>query len=399
MPTVLLTGATGLIGSELLRRIVRWDPGTTVAILIRKRGRRTPKERVDELWDELFPASAGAVPPKSRIRILEGDLQAPKLGLDARTYASLVADLSAIYHLGADVRFDLPLEAARAINVEGTLALADLATEAARSGVFERFHHVSTFAASGRLAGRTIVPEAPPVMSRSFRNTYEQSKAEAELALLARSGDMPLTIHRIGIVVGDSRTGWTSKFDVFYMMFRLLVEDLDVGIPYDRVPISGRARVNAMPVDLVADSMFALGALRRGDSGEILHFTPGANASLSADALEAGIEHFARYQAARGRSTTWIPELVRMDDMSPDRVNALLGESYSSEILEMLESLIPYAFDDSVYDNRAFMAAISGTPLRPRPLEEVIGPIVEYPIRSSWGAIPEPRPPLGMRPV
>jgi thioester reductase-like protein len=269
MPTVLLTGATGLIGSELLRRIVRWDPATTVALLVRRRGRRTPAERVDDLWAELFPPSAGPAPPKSRVRILEGDLQAPQLGLDARAYTSLAHEVSAIYHLGADVRFDLPLEAARAINVTGTLALADLGMEAAKRGQFERFHQISTFAASGRLAGRTVVPEAPPVLSRSFRNTYEQTKAEAEVALLARSGELPLTIHRVGIVVGDSRTGWTSKFDVFYMMFRLLLDDFEDGFPLDKVPISSRARVNAVPVDLVADALFALGALRRGESGEI----------------------------------------------------------------------------------------------------------------------------------
>ena len=332
-------------------------------------------------------------------RILEGDLQAPQLGLDPRTYAALASELSAIYHLGADVRFDLPLEAARAINVAGTLALADLAAEAARTGQFERFHQVSTFAASGKLAGRTVVPESPPVLSRSFRNTYEQTKAEAEVALLARAGELPLTIHRVGIVVGNSRTGWTSKFDVFYMMFRLLLDDFEEGFPLEKVPISSRARVNAVPVDLVADALFALGALRRGDSGEILHFTPGANASLSADALEAGIEHFAQYQKARGKPIAWIPELIRMDDMSPDKVNQLLGAEYSAEILDMLASLIPYAFDEAIYDNRAFLDAISATPLRPRPLAEDIGPITEYPIRSSWGAIPEARPPLGTRPV
>jgi hypothetical protein len=121
--------------------------------------------------------------------------------------------------------------------------------------------------------------------------------------------------------------------------------------------------------------------------------------SLSADALEAGIEHFAQYQKARGKPIAWIPELIRMDDMSPDKVNQLLGAEYSAEILDMLASLMPYAFDDAIYDNRAFLTAISATPLRPRPLAEVIGPITEYPIRSSWGAIHEDRPPLGMRPV
>ena len=399
MATALITGATGLIGSELLRRILRWAPSTTAAVLVRRRGRRSPAERADALWSELFPASGPPAPPRSRLRVIEGDLQQERMGLGPREYADLAADLAAIYHLGADVRFDQPLDAARAINVDGTLALAELAEAGVRGGQFERFHHVSTFAASGRQAGRQVVPEAPPVLSRAFRNTYEQTKAEAEAALLARSGEVPLTIHRVGIVVGDSRTGWTSKFDVFYMMFRLLLDDFDVDFPLDKVPVSGRARVNAITIDFAADALFALGALRRGESGEILHFTAGSAASLGADALEAGMAHFARYQAAHGKPVSSMPELVRLDDLSPEHINEVLGGDFDPEILEMLSQLMPYAFDDSIYDNRAFLEALSATPLQPRPLELDIGPIVEYPIRTSWGMIPEDRPPLGPPPA
>lgn len=399
MPTVLITGATGFIGSELLRRILRWDTTTVVGLLLRPRGRRAPSERVDDLLRELFPASAGPLPSRSRIRIVEGDLLAPRLGLEPRVYAGLAADLSAVYHLGADVRFDQPVEAARAINVGGTIALADLAADAVRAGSFERFHHVSTFAASGRSAARLVIPEAPPVLARHFRNTYEQTKAEAEVALLDRAGDVPLTIHRIGIVVGDSRTGWTSKFDVFYMMIRLVLDDFEGGFPIARLPVSATARINALPIDFVADALYALGALRRGESGEILHFTAGSAASLSADALEAGMRHFADYQRRRGRPVSWMPELIRVPELSPATMQEILGAEYPTEIVEMLSALMPYAFDDAIYDNRAFVRALVATPLRPKPLAEDIGPIVEYPIRSSWGAVPEDRPPLGVRPA
>lgn len=398
MPTILITGATGLIGGELLRRILRWDPVTTVALLVRARGRRSPAERVDALLAELFPASGPPAPPRSRLRIVAGDLQMPRLGLDAQTYSALAADLSAIYHLGADVRFDLSLDDARAINVLGSLALAELAAEAARHGAFERFHHVSTFAASGRTAGRHVIPEAPPVLARSFRNTYEQTKAEAEVALLERAGEMPLTIHRVGIVVGDSRTGWTSKFDVFYMLFQLLLDNPEGGLALERVPVAARARVNAITIDFAADALFALGTLPRGESGEILHFTAGRDASLTADALQVGMDHFARYQAMLGRPVPPIPELIRVDEMSLERVNDVLGGQYSPEILDMLAALMPYGFDESIYDNRALLAALAATALRPRPLALDVPRIVEYPLRSSWGSIPEDRPPLGTPP-
>ena len=399
MPTVLITGATGLIGSELLRRVLSWSPGLTVALLVRPRGRRSPDERVGELLAELFPASSGPPPPRTRLRIVPGDLAAPGLGLSPRAHADLAADLVAIHHLGADVRFDLPLDDARAINVEGARALADLAVEAVRHGEFERFHHISTFAASGRAPGRALIPEAPPVLAREFRNTYEQTKAEAELALLERAGEVPLTIHRAGIVVGDSRNGWTSKFDVFYMLFRLLLDDVDLGFPLERVPVPSRARVNALTIDFVADALYALGSLQRGDSGEILHFTAGASASFSADALEAGMAHFARYLGELGRRVPALPELIRLDDLSPEGAEAVLGSEYAPAILDIVGALMPYGFDDAVYDNRALLAALAATPLRPRPLEADVARIIEYPLRSAWGTIPEDRPPLGTPPV
>jgi nucleoside-diphosphate-sugar epimerase len=217
--------------------------------------------------------------------------------------------------------------------------------------------------------------------------------------MLERAGELPLTIHRVGIVVGDSRSGWTSKFDVFYMLFRLLLDDVDLGFPLERVPISGRARVNAITIDFVADALYALGELRRGDSGEILHFTAGAETSLAADALEAGMRHFARYLAQLGRPVPRMPELFRVDEMSIEQVNRVLGGEFPPEVLDMLLQLMPYGIDDAVYDNRAFAAALEGTPLRPRPIADDIARIIEYPLRTQWGSTPEDRPLLGPPPV
>jgi len=274
LSAILITGTTGLIGSELLRRILVWTPDSRVALLLRGRGSRTPQQRLEALLGDLFPAPGEAGTLAERIRIVEGDLQDERLGLTPREFDDLAADVGPIFHLGADVRFDQALEAARAVQVGGSRALSRLALASLRRGEFARFHHVSTFAA-GRRSDVPVVPEEPPILDRSFRNTYEQSKAEAESVLLERAGDLPLTIHRVGIVVGDSRTGWTSKFDAFYMLMRLLLE-LEPTAPVVHVPVPGRALLNAVPIDFTTDALFALGQRRQDKSGTICTTRQGA---------------------------------------------------------------------------------------------------------------------------
>jgi hypothetical protein len=60
---------------------------------------------------------------------------------------------------------------------------------------------------------------------------------------------------------------------------------------------------------------------------------------------------------------------------------------------------MPYAFDDAVYDNRALVAALADTPLRPEPIAVALPRIADYPLRTNWGNPHEPRPELPRRPV
>ena len=397
MSTVLLTGATGLVGSELLRRILSWDPGATVAVLVRSRGRRTAEERVDALLADLFPQGT-LKPARGRVRIVGGDLLAERLGLEPRAFEELGRSLTHVYHLGADVRFDLPLADAREIHVGATRAVLDLASFAAARGELERFHHISTFAA-GRRDTRALVLEGPPLLTRGFRNTYEQTKAEGEAVALERAGDVPVTIHRIGIVLGDSRTGWTSKFDTFYLAMRLLLDGVNHGLELERVPVSGRALLNAIPVDFASDALYALGQGRGGPSGEILHFTVGDRATRVFDALEQTMQVYVAYLARSGQVPPRLPELVPLDDVSSESLSEALGIGISTEVLGVLRRLMPYAFDNAVYDNRAFVAALAGTSLRPEPISVALHRITEYPLRTNWGTPHEPRPELPGRPV
>ena len=105
------------------------------------------------------------------------------------------------------------------INVDGTRNVLDFAQEARN---LRRLHYVSTCYVSGRTAG--VFTEHDLEKGQSFNNYYEETKylAEVEVQQRMRAG-LPTTIYRPAIVVGDSRTGATQKYDGPYFVIRWLL--------------------------------------------------------------------------------------------------------------------------------------------------------------------------------
>ena len=105
-------------------------------------------------------------------------------------------------------------------------------------------------------------------VGQSFKNHYEETKFRSEVEV-ARSG-LPTTIYRPGIVVGDSRTGETAKFDGPYFTLSAIEKAPSPGF-FPRIG-SGRHPVNIVPVDFVVEAMARLGALT-ASRGRTYHLT------------------------------------------------------------------------------------------------------------------------------
>jgi thioester reductase-like protein len=241
--SLLLTGATGFLGMELIARWLEDDDGPDVFVAVRARDEAGARERVDQLLTCLYetpPAGAG------RLRPVRGDLTAPGLGLSARDRAVITRSVERVVHCAASVSFGLPLEDARAINVGGTAAVLSLAHEIAG---LERLVHVSTAYVAGRSLG--VFREEDLQHDAPFRNTYEQTKHEAE-QLVAASTDVPVVTVRPSIVVGESDSGWTSAFNVIYQPLRAFVRGHLRELPADPFGL-----VDIVPVDHVADVLHA----------------------------------------------------------------------------------------------------------------------------------------------
>ena len=99
--------------------------------------------------------------------------------------------------------------------MHGTQHVLDLAR---RAPGLERHHYVSTAYTAGWRSGR--VHEAELAAGQTFKNHYESTKFAAEVVVRNELDRVPTTIYRPAIVVGDSRTGETQKFDGPYYLLR-----------------------------------------------------------------------------------------------------------------------------------------------------------------------------------
>jgi long-chain acyl-CoA synthetase len=244
MSCTFLTGATGFVGAEVLARLLE-RPDREVIALIRAADPDGARARLRGVLESL-----GLEEEAERVHAVAGDVTSPRLGLTAPERHAICARIDSVVHCAASVSFTLGLEESRAINVEGSRRVVELA---ARAPGLERLVHVSTAYVAGRHTG--TFGEEDSDLGQTFRNAYERSKWEAEAVVRggAAAAGLPLSIVRPSIVVGDSESGWTASFNVVYHPLQAFARGL-----VDTVPADPNAIVDIVPVDHVAEGILAV---------------------------------------------------------------------------------------------------------------------------------------------
>jgi long-chain acyl-CoA synthetase len=258
---VLLTGATGFLGTQVARRLLR-ETDLTVIALVRAENQAAAAHRLSRAWwdwPELVTALTPSLPLSQpgrggrgvRVETLPGDVSLPHLGLDEATYSRLAGRITHIIHTAADLRFDAPLEELRKTNVQGTANMLELARLAQRDHGLERYAHVSTAYVAGGRSG--TIAEADLTGEYGFSCTYELSKYEGECLVQAAKSELPVSVFRPGMIVGATDTGEIRTFNTFYFPLRLyLTGKLPV------IPADPALPVNIIPVDYVAEAIVRL---------------------------------------------------------------------------------------------------------------------------------------------
>lgn len=251
MSTHLVTGFPGFIGRRLVAALLERDPDAAIIALVE--GRMAEPAR----------AAAAAIDAE-RIEIVVGDIAGRRLGLDDAAYERLTATVEIVHHLAAIYDLAVPEQIAQRVNVEGTGNVLDLCRDAER---LRRLNYVSTAYVAGTRTG--VAYEHELNLGQGFKNHYESTKFQAEVWVRELIDRIPTTIIRPAIVVGDSRTGETQKFDGPYYLLRFIAASVGRGMPIANI---GRGAVpfNVVPVDFIIDAMIALGALDAA-VGETVH--------------------------------------------------------------------------------------------------------------------------------
>ncbi len=251
MSTHLVTGFPGFIGRRLVAALLEHDPETSIVALVEPRMVEPARAAAAEIGEE-------------RIEVVTGDIAERRLGLDDATYDRLAGDVAVVHHLAAIYDLAVPEPIAQKVNVEGTGNVLDFCRDA--EGL-RRLNYVSTAYVAGVRTG--VVYEHELSLGQGFKNHYESTKFQAEVWVRELMDQIPTTIIRPGIVVGDSRTGETQKFDGPYYVLRFIAASVERKMPIANIG-RGATLFNAVPVDFIVDSMVALGDLDAA-VGETVH--------------------------------------------------------------------------------------------------------------------------------
>ncbi len=241
---VFMTGFPGFIGSQLIDRLARREADIRFTLLIQEKMREAANAALAKL-DAVHRGLAG------RTTLLAGDISRPQLGLSDADYQKLAGSITNVWHLAAIYDLAVPEAIAYRVNVVGTSNVLDLCQDAKN---LERLDYVSTCYVAGKRGG--VVKEDDLDEGQGFKNHYESTKCWAEMEVRRRMKRVPTCVHRPGIVVGDSKTGQTDKYDGPYFVITLFMR-LPGWLPMVNIG-DGKARVNIVPVDFVVDAMAAL---------------------------------------------------------------------------------------------------------------------------------------------
>ncbi|MFF3890006.1 thioester reductase domain-containing protein [Streptomyces sp. NPDC001914] len=234
---ILLTGATGFLGSHLLLDLLRHSDAH-VHCLVRAADEEAATARLGEaLKGHRLPWSAEI---RRRVTVLPGDIRRPRLGLSDEVWNRLAHELDSVVGVAAAVDFLRGYQSLRQSNVIGALTLAELAA----TGPPKPLHHISSIAVFNEVGITSMGEDDPLAHVDRLVAGYDQTKWAAEVALRrARDHGLIVTAMRPGGIGGHTRTGAHNP------------QDLSSGL----IAAFGRFRtvpafhcLNAAPVDWVS---------------------------------------------------------------------------------------------------------------------------------------------------
>src|SRR2546421_8226981 len=245
---IFVTGSTGYLGSYLSAGLLT---GYRDKLNLLIRG-KTEQEARERLWTSLqlhfdFPEFAEYL--NTRVRIFRGDLTSECFGLPDAEYHALVDTTDSLIHCAASLNRKSEKQCLN-VNRRGPLEVIQLARRAQNRNGLRRYSHVSTVAVAGKRKNEVVTEDAAIDWSRSDYDPYARTKKFCEHMAYQLLPDVPKTIFRPAIVMGDSRRAETSQFD--------MVQAFHVLARFPVLPLRPDDKIDILPANYVGKAIVTI---------------------------------------------------------------------------------------------------------------------------------------------
>lgn len=360
---LLLTGGTGSVGVEFLRRASVTRAFDAVRVVIRAES----EAELEARWRTLVAdATDGRLAPDDLPdwRPMAGTIAAPNLGLAPNDLAWTERHATHVVHAAAITDFNADLAQTRPVNVLGTRHALDVARRARR---LEAFAHVSTLYVAGRRTG--IIGEDELEHECGFLNAYEQSKYEAEQYVRAHGADLPVTTYRLSLLMGRASDGYVHRTLEAHKMFELFLSGRA-----RRIPGTPDNPLDMLPTDYAATMMHDL-LVEHFAAGDTVQISAGASAPTGADLVDT----CRRVLERPDWNVEWIDEAEWSHLRAEDG-----GDELSPAAFWMFDVVADYLYLPKQFVRTRLDAAVGAAAVPPAPLD-YLPRIIAARAACNWG--------------
>jgi thioester reductase-like protein len=353
---IFLTGSTGYIGGHVAANLLE-QHGASLNVLIRARDAHEAEVR---LWQALqlhldFPSFYEHL--QTRVRIFRGDLTGERFGLARDDYDRLIHTSDSVIHCAASLNRKSEKSCLN-VNLRGTLEVLQLATRVHHYHGMRRFSHVSTVAVAGRRKDEVVTEDKSIDWDRSDYDPYARTKKFCEHMIRQLLPEVPITIFRPSIVLGDSRRAETTQFDMVKAFVFL------AGLPM--LPFRPDDKIDIVNVDFVADAIATLHQKPQAQY-DVYHLSSGKDSQTFRQLTSA----LAAERQKRG--PVFLPFLERPFSAMVNTLSNLRGSiSHGASLMKVF---MPYLVWNTVFDNNRVTTELGRKPV---PFSQYSFPLLKF---------------------
>lgn len=363
-----MTGGTGFIGTHIAKHLLeRTD--SQIIILVRAENQENALLRLKRVWWD-WPELSKQI--GIRVEVLAGDLSKPDLALNIINYERIVKKTTHIIHAAANTTPNLSFKELNSANVQGSENLIKLAKAIKQDHGLVRFSHISTAYVAGKRKGK--IYETDLTSDYGFSSIYEKTKFESEVLMNNSRKELPISIFRLGLVVGDSKTGAVKTFNTVYYLLKLYFTR-----KLRFIPVSSKFKLNIVPVDYVSEAITKLTFDDRA-VGLTFHLTPSSEKMPTAGQLVDFAQKWAKKTIQLDLpKTIFIPSATKITNCSLN----FRGKLSPSEkkISQAFKTISPYFNQNQEFKRENTDRLIGEYTLN---WQEILPPLLQYAIYYSF---------------